>query len=84
MSQTNFEGVTEVVHTDACWAAPECTVCGLTKKPWGRDAPTAMANGLCHSDCEGYYEEPRAGHFWPDEESELRKSVSGGSVEKKK
>ena len=63
--------MTTTEHTEACWAAPECVVCGLRKKPWGRSAPLEMANGLCDSDCEGYDREPRAGHFWPDEEPEL-------------
>ncbi len=57
-------------HTEACWATPECTVCGLRKKPWGRDVPMAAANGMCGSNCEGYAQDPQPGHFWPDEEPE--------------
>jgi hypothetical protein len=59
------------IHTEVCWAMPECTVCGLRKKPWGRSAPLEAANGMCDSDCEGYSQDPRPGHFWPDEEPEL-------------
>jgi hypothetical protein len=60
-------------HTDACYEMPECIVCGLRKKPWGRSAPLEMANGLCDSDCEGYAQEPRAGHYWPDEKPSDRR-----------
>jgi hypothetical protein len=44
-----------------------CKVCGRQKKPIGRDAPLAMANGLCDSECEGYYNEPKPGYLWPGE-----------------
>lgn len=60
----------ENVHTPACWAMPECTVCGLRKKPYGRSAPLEMANSLCDSDCPGYRHKPMAGHFWPGESKE--------------
>lgn len=53
--------------TIECEAAPRCAVCGLTKKPIGRDAPMEMANGICDDDCPGYRQEPRAGHLWPGE-----------------
>lgn len=60
-------------HTEACWAMPECTVCGMRKKPYGRDAGVNAANGYCGEDCEGYHKEPLAGHFWPGEvDEELR------------
>lgn len=59
--------MSETEHTEACWAMPECTVCGMTKKPYGRDAGMAAANGYCGEGCEGYHQEPRAGHFWPGE-----------------
>jgi hypothetical protein len=62
-------------HTEDCWAAPQCGVCGLTKKPVGRDAGLAAANGFCGSDCEGYAREPRAGHFWPNEEPGLLAAI---------
>jgi hypothetical protein len=54
-------------HTAACWAMPECTVCGRRKKPYGRDAGVHAANSYCGEDCPGYHQEPRAGHFWPGE-----------------
>lgn len=44
-----------------------CTVCHLRKKPRGRSAAPAMANGLCDSDCEGYMLEPHVGDLWPGE-----------------
>lgn len=44
-----------------------CTVCGLRKKPHGRSAPDAMANGLCDQDCEGYRLDPQPGCLWPGE-----------------
>jgi len=54
-------------HTEACWAAPVCTVCGLRKKPVGRDVSAAMANSLCDHECPGYAQGEQAGHFWPGE-----------------
>ncbi len=63
-----------------CADMPECAVCRLRKKPSGRDAAAAAANGYCDSDCEGYDQEPRAGHLWPDEwqdELEQRKLEAG-------
>lgn len=57
-------------HTEACWAMPACTVCGLRKKPYGRSAPLEAANSFCDSDCPGYRKEPLAGHFWPGEKAE--------------
>lgn len=47
--------------------AVSCTYCGLLKKPIGRSAAIAMANGLCYPDCPGYYEEPQPGSLWPGE-----------------
>ena len=47
--------------------AVECSVCRKRKKPYGRSAPMAMANGLCDQDCPGYFEAPRAGDLWPFE-----------------
>jgi len=74
---TNFSKPTSPPeHTLQCWAMPECLVCGLRKKPHGRSAPLAAANGFCDSDCEGYQQEPRAGHFWPDEEPELKAQIT--------
>lgn len=56
--------------TTQCWAMPECATCGIRKKPHGRSAPLAAANGYCDQDCPGYYQDPKAGHFWPGEERE--------------
>jgi hypothetical protein len=47
-----------------------CTECGLRKKPRGRSAPLALANGLCDGDCPGYHSEPHAGDLWPNETEE--------------
>lgn len=47
-----------------------CTVCGLRKKPIGRDAPVAMANSLCDHECSGYLLDPRPGTLWPGEPRE--------------
>lgn len=55
-------------HTEACWAMPECPRCHLRKKPRGRSAPLEMANSLCDHECPGYYNDPKPGHFWPEEE----------------
>ncbi len=62
-------------HEIGCWAMPRCLACGKTKKPVGRSAPLPMANGLCDSECPGYHMPPTPGHFWPDEEPELRAKV---------
>ena len=48
----------------------ECTVCGRSKKPHGRSAPMAMANGLCDDDCPGYSQAPLPGCLWPGETAE--------------
>lgn len=56
--------------TARCAAMPECTTCHRSKKPRGRDAGIAAANGYCDSDCPGYYADPQAGHLWPNEWSE--------------
>lgn len=53
--------------TEKCRKPVECTTCGRRKKPVGRDAPTAMANGLCDRECLGYREAPDPGHLWPNE-----------------
>ena len=54
--------------TDACWSAPDCTVCKMRKAPRGRSIAVAASNGMCSSDCPGYDQEPKPGHFWPGEE----------------
>lgn len=46
--------------------AVTCTVCGLQKKPRGRDAPAAIG-GLCDWKCSGYSLDPDPGHLWPGE-----------------
>jgi hypothetical protein len=51
-------------HTDRM---PECTVCGMRKKPIGRDAGVAMGNSLCDHECSGYYSDPKPGYLWPGE-----------------
>src|SRR5690242_3537038 len=38
-----------------------CTVCGLRKKPRGRDAPPVIANSLCDFECPGYNQPPEPG-----------------------
>ena len=47
--------------------AVNCTVCGLRKKPIGRDAPAAMANSLCNHECPGHHKDPYPGHLWSGE-----------------
>lgn len=53
--------------TEACAAMPRCTKCHRTKPPRGRSVGMAAVSGYCGYDCEGYDEEPRAGHMWPEE-----------------
>jgi hypothetical protein len=45
----------------------DCRFCRRMKKPRGRSAPMALANGLCDQDCEGYEAEPRVGTLWRNE-----------------
>lgn len=40
----------------------ECTVCGDTKQPRGRDAP--MGACYCNDECEGYRLDPSPGDLW--------------------
>ncbi len=47
--------------------AVHCIVCGMRKKPIGRSAPLATANGLCDKDCPGYESAPKPGSLWPGE-----------------
>ena len=54
-------------HKDEIGVAVFCAVCGLRKKPAGRDAPLAMANSLCDFECEGYGQPPHPGDLWPGE-----------------
>ena len=41
-----------------------CTVCGLPKKPLGRDS---LDTGLCQTGCEGYRQSPEPSTYWPGE-----------------
>jgi hypothetical protein len=59
-----------------------CTVCHLTKKPFGRSAPLPMANSLCVCDCPGYNKDPQVGSLWPGElASEFSYPVSDFATE---
>ena len=64
---TDFEGC-----TTACEAMPECTVCHRSKKPIGRDAPVAAANGYCDFECDGFAIGEQPGHLWPGELARAR------------
>ena len=46
----------------------ECVVCGMSKKPIGRDAP--LGCGGCDDGCPGYRQPPFVGSLWPGETSE--------------
>lgn len=52
--------------TARCWEMPYCSVCGLRKRPIGRD-PGAAASSYCNPDCDGFDEAPTSGHLWPGE-----------------
>lgn len=56
--------------TEACFAMPECARCGHRKQPIGRSIP--LGAFYCDRDCSGYNEEPKPGHFWPEERDEYR------------
>lgn len=61
--------------------AVECTACHRRKKPRGRSAPIAMANGLCDFECPGYDTEPFVGDLWPGEtEKEFGYPVSSAGT----
>ena len=60
--------------TDACYEMPECLVCHLPKAPRGRSIPGPLSGGYCtsgwpreHGYCQGYLEDPKPGHNWPEE-----------------
>ena len=53
--------------TKDCERMPTCSVCGLRKKPLGRDPGAAAANGYCDHECEGYTKGEWPGHLWPGE-----------------
>jgi hypothetical protein len=46
----------------------ECVVCGQSKCPLGRSAP--MATYMCDFECDGYEQEPKPDHLWPNERDE--------------
>ncbi len=56
--------------TPKCWALPECSYCYRRKAPRGRSVPLAAGADFCDSDCEGYYADPKPGHYWSKEEAE--------------
>lgn len=58
---------TPVECTIDCEAAPQCTVCKLTKPPRGRSVAMEASTGMCNPECPGFFEEPRSGHLWPGE-----------------
>lgn len=49
-----------------------CTVCGMPKKPIGRDAGVAAASGYCDHECPGYMADPKPGYRWPGEQPEAQ------------
>ena len=51
-----------------------CTVCGLPKKPVGRDS---FDTGLCQTGCEGYRLEPEPSSWWPGERDRLAERMVG-------
>ena len=59
-----------IPYAPAVGVAVNCVVCGLRKKPRGRDAPLAMANGLCDHECPGYDRDPEPHDLWPGETRE--------------
>jgi hypothetical protein len=63
--------------TCAVGCSPECTICGRLKNPTGRDAPAAMANGLCTHDCPGYFQEPSPCDLWPGECRDCANATGG-------
>jgi hypothetical protein len=56
-----------VICVEACRKRVKCLTCKRIKAPIGRDVAPAMAGDMCDQECGGYYEEPTAGHLWPDE-----------------
>jgi hypothetical protein len=46
-------------------AMVECVICGRTKQPIGRSAPSGLS--LCNSECGGFYQAPLSGSLWPNE-----------------
>ena len=56
-----------MMERDEVGVAVICTVCGLRKKPIGRDAAVAAAGSLCDYDCPGYNLPPYPSDLWPGE-----------------
>ena len=54
--------------TEACREMPDCKVCGRRKQPRGRSVPVECHGSYCDYDCEGYEQDPKPGHLWPEEE----------------
>jgi len=53
--------------TDACHRPVNCLTCGKVKRPVGRSVPLVFVPVYCGFDCDGWGDEPRAGHLWPTE-----------------
>lgn len=62
--------------TPACWAMPDCAVCGRCKAPRGRSVPAEAGGSLCVSGCPGYNLDPQPGHYWPGEAADDETSVA--------
>ena len=56
--------MTELSHFKV-GVAVECAVCGLTKKPIGRDLPVSLHR--CTYECPGYENPPYPGSLWEGE-----------------
>lgn len=63
--------------TEQCWAMPTCEKCQMVKAPQGRSVPMESSSGYCTSECDGYFDKPRAGHLWPGEGLWLRPQCYG-------
>ena len=64
--------------TEACKATVRCATCKRPKAPAGRSVPMAAYGSYCQADigpfaCKGYYEDPKPGHLWPNEEIDPKK-----------
>ena len=53
------------LRTDYRGYSVTCTVCGVTKKPWGRSAP--LDSYYCDSDFPGFMQDPLSSNLWPGE-----------------
>lgn len=59
------------VGRDGRYVMPYCDVCHRRKAPLGRSVPMEMANGLCDSDCPGYYQGTYPSSYWRADEEPL-------------